>query len=100
MCVVSMVGDHYRDIWKPQFPGPFTPSLPGLPSIPAFPNGPTRQEFDQLKRQVDEMVALLKRAKKYDDDNGEPDCEIEDKMDFLRKVAKLVGVDLNKELGR
>ncbi len=28
------------------------------------------------------------------------DCEIEDKMQFLREVAKRVGVDLDKELNK
>jgi len=60
--------------------------------------GPTREEFDSLKKTVDEMMKLLKRAKKYDQENNEPDCEIEDKMQFLREVAKRVGVDLDKEL--
>ena len=53
-------------------------------------------------REVGTEVALpaelLKRAKKYDEDNGEPDCEIDEKMDVLRKVAKLVGVDLDEVL--
>ena len=33
------------------------------------------------------MVALLKRAKKYDEENGEPNCEMDEKMALLRKVA-------------
>ncbi len=57
-----------------------------------------RHEFDELKRQVDEMVSLLKRAKKYDADNNEPDCEVEDKMALLRKVAAMCGVNLDEAL--
>lgn len=86
MCVVSMIGDHYSDKWKKIFPEPF----------PAFyPAPPTREEFDQLKREVLELRELLKKAKAYDEANGEPNCEMEEKMDLLRKVAKLVGVELN-----
>lgn len=100
MCVVSMVGDHYRDKWMPKFPdmpswpdyvphpGKFEPLEPFIPAI-------TRQEFDQLKRDVEEMKALLKRAKEYDERNNEPDCEVEEKMALLRKVARMVGVDLD-----
>lgn len=96
MCVVSMVGDHYKDYWVPTYP-----NIPSWPANPVYPKDTpevSRTEFEDLKRQVSEMVALLKRAKKYDADNNEPDCEIEDKMALLRKVAKLVGVDLDAEL--
>lgn len=88
MCSVSMVGDHYSDLWR---------QLPALqqPAVNMFPPQVTRAEFDELKRQVSEMVDLLKRAKKYDEENGQPDCEMDEKMDLLRKVAKLVGVDLD-----
>lgn len=85
MCSMSMIGDHYQDKWQDrQWCNPMLTS----PDI-------SRQEFDALKAEVVELKALLKRAKKYDEDNGEPDCEIADKMDFLRKVAKLVGVELD-----
>ena len=43
-------------------------------TIPAI----TRAEFEDLKRQVQEMKALLIRAKEYDARNGEPDCEMDD----------------------
>lgn len=51
-----------------------------------------------LKRAVEDMKKLLKRAKKYDEDNHEPDCEIDDKVELLRKVAKFVGVSLEDVL--
>lgn len=89
MCVVSMVGDAYHDRWRGQ---PFT-STPD-----AWLGWVTRAEFDALKREVEQMKELLKRAKKYDEDNGEPDCEIAEKVALLRKVAELVGVDLSDVL--
>lgn len=55
----------------------------------------TREEFDALKRDVLEMKELLKRAKKYDEDNGEPDCEMEEKVALVRKVCELVGVNID-----
>ena len=93
MCVVSMVGDHYRDKWGHQTTGIWPGLEPLLQPVPV-----SRHEFEALKAEVAEMVALLKRAKQYDADNNEPDCEVEDKMDLLRKMAKLVGVDLDAEL--
>lgn len=94
MCVVSMVGDHYSDKWRTRdwyqtpFVQPFSINVEVV----------TRDEFERLKAEVAEMVALLKRAKKYDADNHEPDCELEEKMVVLRSVAKLVGVNLDEVL--
>lgn len=95
MCVVSMIGDHYRDIWTtPQRDGWHIPvQQPTGPII--LPSPISREEFDALKKEVMEMKALLKRAKDYDERNNEPECEVDEKMDLLRKVAKLVGVDLD-----
>lgn len=96
MCVVSMVGDHYHDKWQREWPQ----VLPNTNQpVPAFPPV-SRMEFDELKRDVQEMKELLIRAKKYDEENGEPECEIEEKMDVLRRVAKLVGVELDGVIGK
>jgi hypothetical protein len=58
----------------------------------------TRKEFDALRREVMQMKELLKRAKKYDEEHGEPDCEMDDKVAILRKIASLVGVNLDDVL--
>ena len=96
MCASSMVGDHYNDMWRHRdfYPAPAAPLvISGPPEI-------TKAEFDELKRQVLEMKELLKRAIKYDKDNGEPECEIEEKMEILRKIAQLVGVNLDDVIGK
>lgn len=98
MCVVSMVGDHYREDWIQKWPTSY-PSVPFPGTDKTYPmEQVSRREFDELKKQVEEMVALLKRAKEYDERNGEPDCEMDEKMDLLRRVAKLVGVDLDQAI--
>jgi hypothetical protein len=95
MCVVSMVSQHYTDKWQdtlyPDHPWWIVPTVT-QPEI-------SKDEFDALKRDVEELKALLKRAKKYDEDTGQPDCETADKVALLRKVAQLVGVDLGDVLG-
>jgi len=85
MCVISMVGDFYSDKWKPQLGGPlFTTTIQGV----------SKEEFDALRKEVLEMKELLKRAKAYDTEKGEPNCEQEEKIKILKKVAEAVGVSL------
>lgn len=96
MCTVSMVGDHYRDMWRKE---PWWPNQMPNDRIPYEKIAPTIQlvsleEFNQLKRQVEEMKALLERALKYDEDNNEPHCETDEKMILLQKIAEAVGIDL------
>lgn len=102
MCVVSMVGDSFRDRWEPRMPTwyPDKPVVPG--TFPQQLNPPqiTREEFDALKREVELLKDLLKRAKAYDEANNEPDCELEEKIALLKAIAKAVGVDLDDVLGK
>lgn len=96
MCVYSMVMDHAFDKWKdrtyipitikPKFPFPDTDGRGGTPleiSEPAI----TDQEIRDLRD-------LLRRAKEYDKKNNQPDCELEEKKQKLRDLAKELGVDL------
>lgn len=92
MCTVSFVADHYREKWDKPPVSPFAPVVPIWESI-------SRVEFEQLRREVEDMKALLKKAKIYDEENGEPDCEMEEKVAFLRKIAEAVGVDLDEVFG-
>lgn len=100
MCTVSMVGDFYgdkfkqpdyRDILKqiPQNP------LSGNTQTITFHEGVTKAQFEALKKEVEDMKQLLIRAKIYDEKNNEPNCELESKMAMLRKIADLVGINLD-----
>jgi len=85
MCTVSMIGDHFNDKWtQPPYQQIFT----NIPDV-------SRAEFEALKKEVEEMKALLKRAKEYDEKNNEPNCEIEEKMAMLKKFADAVGISLD-----
>lgn len=100
MCVVSMVGDHYNQKWsEPPYRdliGRLTPTRKAIGSSSTYSwNLVTREEFDSLKKEVEEMKELLKRAVEYDERNNEPHCEIEEKVEVLKKVAELLGVDLD-----
>lgn len=88
-----MILDHHQEKWFPKghpqqyFQQPIT--NPFVPPV-------DRQEFDQLKKEVEEMISLLKRAKEYDEKNNEPDCELEGKITLIRKVCEAVGVNIDE----
>lgn len=89
MCVVSMIGDHFNDKWQHSH---YQKIFTNFSDV-------SREEFEALKKEVEEMKALLKRAKEYDEKNNEPNCEIEEKMAMLRKFADAVGIDLDDIIG-
>ena len=84
MCTVSAVGD----MWGR--------TLPQTPYYPAIISGGevTRAEFDQLKRDMQELKELLKAAKRYDEATGQRDCEMEEKIALIRKFAEIAGVSM------
>jgi uncharacterized protein YlxW (UPF0749 family) len=85
-----MVGDHFNQKWnQPDYQQLFN-------SISTSTNTITRQEFDALKKEVEDMKQLLIKAKIYDEQNNEPNCEMEDKVATLKKIAELMGVNLDE----
>ena len=89
MCVVSMIGDHYGERIPQQYPWTTQPNINTYPTHPV-----SREEFEALKHDIEEMKALLIKAKIYDEEHGEPDCEMEEKVEMLKRIAEFVGVDL------
>lgn len=117
MCVVSAMGDHYNDKWKEKYPWPNTGTPQPLgPLVPSpyqpytspnedilsklFKREITRQEFDDLKKEVEEMKKILTLAAEYDKRNNEPHCEMEQKVDLLKKMAGLFGISLDDVFGK
>ena len=104
MCVVSFIGDHYSDTWKP-----YTVPTPSYPTT--YPWNPTtypwnpvpktviqlpdlRDELEKLRQEVNEMKELLKAAKRIDELTGQPDCQKDERVAVVRAVAEALGVDL------
>lgn len=98
MCVTSAVGDYWRDglLQKP-YGSAIQPYINQLSTV--FPVI-TRAEFDALKHDVEELKKLLIAAKAYDEAAGEPDCERDEKIALIRKVAELVGVSVDDVFGK
>lgn len=83
MCAVSNIGDSWQNVFPERYPWyPYT--------------SPTREEFDILKAEVWEFKRLLLAAKRFDDATGQKDCEMENKIAFMKSVADYVGVDLKE----
>lgn len=108
MCATSVIADHFGDELSRRYPwAPTQPGYPGLPVIPwpdnpsqiPEPTRPTKAEFEALKREVESIKELLKKAQKYDEDTGQPDCEKDEKVALLKRIAEVVGVDLADVLG-
>lgn len=99
MCTVSMVGDHFNEKWKePYYDDVFNKLKLQQPLNGNVPThvGITREEFNALKKEVEDMKALLIRAKEYDEKNNEPHCEMETKVAKLKEIAQLMGIDLTE----
>lgn len=87
MCTVSMVTDYWRDNNLPKYPGLVGQGNWPTPQV-------TREEFEALRKDVLELKELLKAAKKFDEATGQPNCEKEEKVELIKKIAEAVGVDL------
>jgi hypothetical protein len=91
-----MVGDFYQDRLpqKPYWDRIEKFMQPEIKTIYPMPEV-SREEFEDLKKTVEDMKQLLQKAKEYDERTGQPDCKNEDKIALIKKVAELVGVDIN-----
>lgn len=91
MCVVSMVMDYWKDDFNRKYPSGIIPT-----SINPFPFAVSREEFEEIKKELQELKKLILAAKKYDEATNQPDCEQDSKIELVKKIAELVGVDMNE----
>lgn len=85
MCTVSMVMDHYYEKWYPVVYPTQTPNV----TIAVTGEPPITDE------EIREFRKLLERAREYDRRMNQPDCEMAEKKDALKKLAKALGVDIS-----
>ena len=67
MCAYSFIADHGRDQLERYRPEPY-------PVI--WPNDAVR--VSELERRVADLEELLRKAKEYDEETGQPDCELDE----------------------
>lgn len=95
MCVVSFVGDE----WGRTFPDRW-PNVPTQPTpTTIFITEVTKEEFEALKKEVKALKKLLLAAKEFDEATGQPDCEMDEKVELIKRIAEAVGVDLEDVFG-
>ena len=82
MCCMSMVMDWQGDNWRRR--------LDDLKTQPFWP--PLTPQITPAE--VEEFRDLLERARKYDAEHQQPDCELESKRERLRDLAKELGVEI------
>lgn len=110
-CVYSMIADHFYEKWKrwvPQQPviptGPMNPNLPVIIPMPGWPQTipvPVQDETavtlpaPQLTpEEIEDLRKLLERAKKYDEETGQKECELEEKKRRLIELAEQLGAKI------
>lgn len=104
MCIVSNIGDGWGKSFPDTYPQTFTTIMQGEVSRFEFDalraqNAALRAEVDKLKNDFANLVKLLKLGKALDEATGQPDCEMDEKIELIRRIADAVGVDLEDVLG-
>jgi hypothetical protein len=102
MCIVSAIGDDFGRTWPgrhPTWPNPgiYPDSFPDIVPSPkpyALPPEVSKEEFDQVKRELEALKEALKAAKKYDEISGAPDCEMDTKIAAIRALCQAFGISL------
>lgn len=101
MCVVSYVGDYWRETFPERYPD-WEDKVKYWPVI----NNPTsvikdadleqiRSELNSIRNEMIELKKLLKAAIDYDEKTDQHHCENENKIALIKRVAEAVGVDLS-----
>ena len=84
MCVVSAVIDNYEQ-WRPDI-------FKGFEPVHVWA---TKQEIEELRKEIQMLKDILVKAKLFDDEIGQMDCEKVEKVAILKKIAKALDIDLD-----
>lgn len=88
MCAISAMGHEFNRTFPDRYPTVYpTPGVQPRPPV-------DRAEFEALRREMEELRKLLTAAKAFDKATGQPDCETDEKVALIKRLAELVGVDL------
>lgn len=88
MCVVSMIGDYWTEKTLPNSPYRTWIYEP----YRSYPE----QDIDLLRKDLEELKLLIKAGQRYDEQLGEPHCEHKEKVELIKKLAKIAGVSMDE----
>lgn len=111
MCMVSNIGGFGRG-WMEPYVLPTQPPYV-WPTSPVIPVTPTEKDFAEkyeefrkktekpapafTQEMADALNKLIKDAKRYDNETGQPDCENDDKKRALQELADKLKVKISFE---
>lgn len=92
-----MIMDHYHEKWWEKVLEPVVVPLPCQPATVPYPWVPQSQPPAPrvTDAEIKEFRDLLEKARKYDKDHGQPDCDLDEKREKVRKLAEELGVDVS-----
>jgi len=109
VCIVSAVGDNFRDTFPEKYPwypttspNTYPPSIiptsvptTVIPVTPDLSKFATKEDIEDLRKTMEELKLLLKAAIRYDEMTQQRECETAEKIALIKQVAEAVGVDLS-----
>lgn len=103
MCIVSNIGDGWSRDFGDRYPwvklddtAPYKVN-PLADSWKYFITPEVSiEDFEKLKNEVEELKKLLIAAKIFDEKTGQKDCENDKKVEMIKKIAEMVGVNVDE----
>lgn len=96
MCVYSQIVDYETERWKKKYwtHDPWKDFYGDPIAVPLPYVKPKDEEKENLKKEIEELKDLLKRAIKFDRETNQEECESERKKKLLQEMAKQLGVEI------
>lgn len=95
MCVVSMISDEFSKSQKPLLPPFIDEKKDPKEWVSNFRDIVSNETIEKLKAEIKILERLLIAAIDYDARTGQPECEVAEKVAFLKAVAKALDFDLS-----
>lgn len=90
MCAASVILDYFYDKWRNP-PYQFREA-----NVFEWPDDYYKQDIMvPPQEEIEEFQKLYSSLKDYDEKSGQPDCELEEKKNKIKKLASELGIQIN-----
>lgn len=101
MCISSFIGNDYTKNHPYKWPSDnSTFPVPTDPFKYWPPKGlkpdPNEAEIERLKKELEDLKILLKKANEFDAAHNEPHCEVEEKIETIKNHGDHFGIDFSE----